>query len=85
MLGTICPGVEVMKISLRYDCYSVRFHALTAASTKVTVFWDIAPYSLFEVHRRFGGAYFLQHRPNGGGGLKGKSISYSVKHNMVNN
>jgi hypothetical protein len=26
---------------------------------EVTVFWDIAPYSLFEVDRRFRGAYFL--------------------------
>jgi hypothetical protein len=42
----------------------VRFQALTAASTKVTVFWDIAPNSLVEVDRRFWVAYCLNQSPN---------------------
>jgi hypothetical protein len=35
----------------------VRFHVLTAATMKVTAFWDVEPCSLFEVDRRFRGAY----------------------------
>jgi hypothetical protein len=35
------------------------FHVLTAVTMKGTVFWDIAPYSLLEVHRRCGVTYFL--------------------------
>jgi hypothetical protein len=31
----------------------VRFQALTATSTKMTVFWAVAPCSLVEVYRRF--------------------------------
>jgi hypothetical protein len=34
---------------------SARFQALTAACMKMTVFWNIAPYSLVEVDRRFRG------------------------------
>jgi hypothetical protein len=30
----------------------------------VVAFWDIPPCSLVEVHRRFGGAYFLHRRPD---------------------
>jgi hypothetical protein len=32
---------------------SVRFQVLTAASMKFKVFWDVAPYSLIGVDRRF--------------------------------
>jgi hypothetical protein len=35
----------------------VRFRVLTAASMKMTVFWDVATCSLVEVYRRFRGAY----------------------------
>jgi hypothetical protein len=31
----------------------VRFEVLTAASTKMAVFWAVAPCSLIEVNRRF--------------------------------
>jgi hypothetical protein len=34
----------------------VRYQVLTAASVKVTVFWDVTPCRLVEVYRRFGGA-----------------------------
>jgi hypothetical protein len=29
---------------------------------KMIVFWDVAPYSLVEVYRRFGGAYCFHHQ-----------------------
>jgi hypothetical protein len=34
----------------------VKFQVLTAASMKMTAFWDIDPCSLVEVDRRFTGA-----------------------------
>jgi hypothetical protein len=37
----------------------VRFQVLTAASMKMTAFWNTAPCSLVEVDRRFRGAYCL--------------------------
>jgi hypothetical protein len=39
----------------------VRFHILTAASMKTTVFWDGAPCSLVETDQSFRGAYWLHH------------------------
>jgi hypothetical protein len=39
----------------------VRFQVLTAASMKVTAFWDIAPCSLVEVDRRFRRVYGFNH------------------------
>jgi hypothetical protein len=42
-------------------CVWVRFQVLTAASMKITIFWDVAPCSLVEVYRRFRGAYCLDH------------------------
>jgi hypothetical protein len=39
----------------------VRFQVLTAASMKITAFWDVAPCSLAEVYRRFLRAYCLNH------------------------
>jgi hypothetical protein len=35
---------------------------LKAASMKMTVFWEVAPCSLAEVRRRFGGACCLYHQ-----------------------
>jgi hypothetical protein len=37
----------------------MRFQVLTAASIKLTVFWDVAPCSPVETDRRFRGAYCL--------------------------
>jgi hypothetical protein len=37
----------------------VRFQVLTAASTKMRAFWNIAPCSLVEVDRRFRGRKYL--------------------------
>jgi hypothetical protein len=39
----------------------MRFQVLTAASMRMTVFWDDAPCSLVEIHRRFRDAYCLRH------------------------
>jgi hypothetical protein len=39
--------------------YDVRFQAVTAASMKFRVFWDVAPCSQVDVNRRFRGAYCL--------------------------
>jgi hypothetical protein len=41
----------------------VRFQILTAASIRMTAFWETAPYNLVEVDRRFRGAYCLHHWP----------------------
>jgi hypothetical protein len=43
----------------------VRFQVLTAASMKMTVFWDVAQCSVVEIDRRFRGAYCL-HCPDDG-------------------
>jgi hypothetical protein len=40
----------------------VGFQVLTAASMKMTIFWNAAPCSLAEVYRRFRGASFLHHQ-----------------------
>jgi hypothetical protein len=45
----------------------VRFEVLTAASMKMSAFWDVAPCRLLEVDRHFRGAYYLHHRPDYGG------------------
>jgi hypothetical protein len=38
----------------------VRFEDLTASSLEMRVFWDIAPYSLARVDRRFRRAYIIR-------------------------
>jgi hypothetical protein len=43
----------------------VRFQVLTAASMKMTAFWDIKPSCLVEIYRRFGRAYCLHHQGDG--------------------
>jgi hypothetical protein len=45
----------------------VRFHVLTAASIKFTVFWDILPYSKIDIDRRFRGAFCLHYQGDDGG------------------
>jgi hypothetical protein len=46
--------------------YCVRIQVLTAANMKTTVFWDIAPCSVVEVYRLFGGSCCLHHQSDGG-------------------
>jgi hypothetical protein len=51
-------GKVVMKCSSLEEEQSqnmVRFQFLTAASMKMTVFWDVEPYSLVDVYRSFRG------------------------------
>jgi hypothetical protein len=52
------PGWEVLR--------TVGFEVLTAVSTKMAVFWVVAPCSLVEVYRRFGGtaASIIRTMPN---------------------
>jgi hypothetical protein len=52
--------------SLLRKLMKVRFQVLTAASKKMTVFWDVVPCSLVEVYRRCSGTYYLPHRRDGG-------------------
>jgi hypothetical protein len=40
----------------------LRFQVLTAASMKMAVSWDVVPYSLVEVYRRFRGDCCLHHQ-----------------------
>lgn len=54
------------KISLPYDyklsgC-DVGLRVVTAPSTEITVFWDVAARSLAEIDRRFGDSYRLSPR-----------------------
>jgi hypothetical protein len=47
-------------------CREVRLQVLTAASMKMTAFWDIARCSLVKVDRRFRHAYCLHQNDDGG-------------------
>jgi hypothetical protein len=38
---------------------NVGFEVLATVVTKINIFWDIMPCSLFKIHRRFGGTYRL--------------------------
>jgi hypothetical protein len=40
----------------------MRFQVLTAASMKMTVFWDVTPCCLVETDRRFRGSFCLRHQ-----------------------
>jgi hypothetical protein len=51
-------GLEKRVMSL----YFVRFKVLTAMSMKMVVFWDVAPRSLVDTDRHFGGVYYLYHQ-----------------------
>jgi hypothetical protein len=54
----------IMHKTTSYD--EMRFQVLTAASMKMTVFWDVAPSCLVEVHRRFRGVCCLHRHPDDG-------------------
>jgi hypothetical protein len=58
------PWSRLQQISLILTVYNlffilVIFQVLTAASMKMTVFWDVAPCSLVDNGRRFRGTYFI--------------------------
>jgi hypothetical protein len=40
------------------DIY-VGFTILSVLTMKKNVFWDVSPWSMVEVHTRFGGTYYL--------------------------
>jgi hypothetical protein len=53
---------QLVKICMVLQCNQVTFvrsEVLTAASTEMTVFWDVALYSLVEIDWCFKGAYCL--------------------------
>jgi hypothetical protein len=60
----------VIRTSPEVSVYVVRSQVLTAASMKMTAFWDIALCSLVEVDRRFRGAYWLHPHIIDDGGSK---------------
>jgi hypothetical protein len=47
--------------------YEIGFEVLTAVSTKMAVFWVVAPCSLVEVYQRFRGSCCLHHHGDDGG------------------
>jgi hypothetical protein len=60
-----------------------RFQVLTAANMKMTVLWDVKPFSLVEVYRRLRGAYCLQRPDRGSKHLRniGKLVrDYTAQH-----
>jgi hypothetical protein len=54
--------IEKMRKVMTKNMNIVEFEVLTAASTKIAVFWVVAPCSLVEVHRRFRGTCCLHHQ-----------------------
>jgi hypothetical protein len=45
--------VEIRLVFTDLDYNMVRFQVLTAASTNMAVFWDVAPCNLVEIDQRF--------------------------------
>jgi hypothetical protein len=56
---TPVPFHSTQKCSSKQAFYNARFQVLTAASMKITAFWDVASSS--GVDRRFRGAYCIPH------------------------
>jgi hypothetical protein len=55
-----CWNTRVQILTMIYS--QGRFQILTAASMKMTIFWDVAPCSLVQIDRRFKGTYCLHHQ-----------------------
>jgi hypothetical protein len=51
-----------MKTGLLQNVTDIRLQVLTAATMKIIVFWDIGPWGLVEIDRRFRSAYCLPHQ-----------------------
>jgi hypothetical protein len=49
-----------------HHTYYIKFQVLTAASVTMTVFWEVAPWSVVEIGQHFGGTHCL-HQDNGFG------------------
>jgi hypothetical protein len=58
------PGTVILQSDARQTniCKVVGFEVLTAVSTKMAVFWVVAPCSLVEVYQRFRGPCCLHHQ-----------------------
>jgi hypothetical protein len=56
-----CPKIS-LPVSVLLGTSLVGFEVLTAVSTKMAVFWVVAPCSLVEVYQRFRGLCCLQHQ-----------------------
>jgi hypothetical protein len=55
VLGICCRLESLWNFGVVSDEIYVRFQVLTAGSTKLTAFWDVALCSLFAVDQRFRG------------------------------
>jgi hypothetical protein len=63
----VCPwGVAEEVGFVKQGIYSVGFEVLTAVSTKMAVFWVVAPCSLVEVYQRFRGPCCVRLPDDGG-------------------
>jgi hypothetical protein len=67
-LCNVGVGIHTAQIHNENLLHSVGFEVLTAVSTKMTVFWVVAPCCLVEVYERFRGPCCLHHRPDDGDG-----------------
>jgi hypothetical protein len=63
-------SVEGVDACFVKECSLVGFEVLTAVSTKMAVFWVVAPCSLVEVYQRFRGHCCLRHQGDDDGGSK---------------
>jgi hypothetical protein len=63
----------------------VGFEVLTAVSTKMAVFWVVAPCSLAEVYQRFRGPCCLHHQGESlpFGRLRRKSLKWNLEQQVV--
>jgi hypothetical protein len=60
----------------------MRFQILKSASMKMTVFWDVAPYSLVAINRSFRSAYFLHYQSATRCDVAEDSHSHSLIHSL---
>lgn len=46
----------------KYYLLGTRINVLRMVTTRITVFWDVTPCSMVEIHSRLGGTYYLHHQ-----------------------
>jgi hypothetical protein len=75
------PEFVLINQTILYRKYIVGFEVLTAVSTKMAVFWVLAPCSLAEVYQRFRGPCCLyhqgDHRPDDGGSNFSRPVNWN--------
>jgi hypothetical protein len=64
--GRLTIKTEIAAFGFHMETY-VTFQFLTAANINLTASWAVGPCNIFEVERRFSGAYCLHHQGNDGG------------------